>query len=94
MNDKLVELVKAFEDFEKNVNLLENSRLELKNLNTTGFEEDALGISAKLNDVDEVPFVKIRLKEIKEKIQRKKEKVKEQKIKDASGFPASVLAPD
>ncbi len=84
MNDRLVELVKAFEDFEKGVQLLEGFGLEVKNLNIAGFEKDAEEIRAKLNDVDEIPFIKTSLKELKRRVnikeKMKREKPEESKI--------------
>ncbi len=86
MNDELIELVKAFKDFERGVQLLEGFKLEVKNLNAAGFENDAQEIRAKLDDVDNIPFIKIGLKELKRRIsikeKMKREKPKESKIEE------------
>lgn len=80
MKDRLVELIRAFEDFENGVQILEKFRLELGSLDTIGFGKEAREIRAKLNDVEGVPFVRSALEELKEKIRRKAIRKREPEI--------------
>ncbi|MBW2990008.1 hypothetical protein KY358_06865 [Candidatus Woesearchaeota archaeon] len=89
MNSKLEALQKSFEEFNRKVQLMENIKLELTSLNTTGFEEKTKEIRAKLSNTDLVPEIIGELKELKEKISEKEEISKGYMKSNPAVIPAS-----
>lgn len=79
MEPKIEIIEKSFEDFERKIERLEELELELKELNAHGVRKEVKEIKAELKNTDKIPFIELKLKELKEKIAERERSTKEKR---------------
>jgi len=80
MKEQLEILHKAFEDFERDIQILESLELELRHLDAYGFEQEVKEIKIMLKDTSQLSDIMSRLEELKKKI-REREQAEKRKEK-------------
>jgi len=85
MNKKLSELSKVFEDFERDIETLESLESELKHLDTYGFEEEVKKIKVLLKDTSKILSIRLKLRELKRKIEKPEIKKEDHREKKGKG---------
>jgi hypothetical protein len=83
MNNRLSELNRIFEEFERDINILESLESELKHLDTYGFEKEVRDIKVLLKDTSKIQSIKLKLRELRKKIE--KPEIKKENKDDKKG---------
>src|SRR3989344_802492 len=80
-----------FKQLSKRVGKLESLKHELEVLDTRGFEPDVLFIKSKLHDVDGIPQIEHKLKELHNKIKKRLEEEQKQQLSETRRKHAQLV---